>query len=91
MPQVTREIPLPYRRIEHDSDEDDKFESEQPSKGISSHWKKIKMELVGKSKGRGPDEVNAGPRGHERQREYEARRPGDTEEDPTAEEGNIAV
>jgi hypothetical protein len=89
--QVTREIPLPYRRVENDSDEDDKFETKEQSKGVSSRWKKIKLELIGKSKGRGPDEVNAGPRGHERQREYEARRPGDTDEDPLRDEGSGLV
>jgi hypothetical protein len=80
---VTREIPLPYRRIEHDSDEDDKQPELFRSKTnpITVHLDRLRRELVGEEQGRGPDAENLGPRGHARQREYEARRPGDTESD----------
>ena len=91
--QVTREIPLPYRRIEHDSDEDDKSPSShslvrqitrtkpQKQNSLSVHLDRIRRELVGgHDTGRGVDSENVGPRGHMRQREYEARRPGDGEE-----------
>ncbi|KAK1922100.1 EXS-domain-containing protein [Papiliotrema laurentii] len=81
--RVTREIPLPYRRIEHDSDEDDKQPELFRSKTnpITVHLDRLRRELVGEEQGRGPDAENLGPRGHARQREYEARRPGDTESD----------
>lgn len=89
--KVTREIPLPYRRVERDSDEE---EHKPPStlarqitktnarRGtISVHLDRIRRELVGENEaGRGPDAENVGARGHGRQREYEARRPGDSEE-----------
>jgi hypothetical protein len=45
---------------------------------------KLRKEIVGEARdrvakgdGRGPDELDVGPRGHARQRDYEARRPGD--------------
>lgn len=78
--RVTREIPLPYRRIEHDSDEDDKAPQRVKSRQnpITVQLDRLRRELVGgDDNGRGPDEPNVGPRGHARQREYEARRPGD--------------
>ncbi|WWC64582.1 uncharacterized protein I303_107193 [Kwoniella dejecticola CBS 10117] len=124
--RVTREIPLPYRRINNDSDEDgdgemedrksiydkekykkrnmlsyqlDKLKSRHSIKnknntstqtqgnggvtssgtpnGISSPSEGIAEEEEEEGEGRGPDALNAGPRGHEPQREYEASRPGD--------------
>lgn len=37
--------------------------------------------ILNHGSGRGPDELNLGPRGHAGQREYEARRPGDDDEE----------
>ncbi|WVF72993.1 hypothetical protein IAT40_007811 [Kwoniella sp. CBS 6097] len=117
--RVTREIPLPYRRLEHDSDDDDEPSSSPDGlaeksrsgsrsinggrggggggrKSFSVQLDRIRHRLrerrtssgggggagtiLGDSEGggRGPDAIDAGPRGHAPQREYEARRPGDS-------------
>ncbi|WRT70222.1 uncharacterized protein IL334_007217 [Kwoniella shivajii] len=93
--RVTREIPLPYRRINNDSDED--HEADDSATGekskinskrrftLSIQLDKIRKKMADKKlereqqglEGRGPDALNAGPRGHKPQRDYEARRPGD--------------
>lgn len=84
---MTREIPLPYRRIEHDSDDDAPIaRSESRHSTITVHLDRIRRDIVGEGTGRGPDTLNVGPRGHHRQREYEARRPGDPESSTESEE-----
>jgi len=82
--RVTREIPLPYRQAQ-DSDDDAKGMTKvsvSAAKGhdtITSRLRNIRQRLVGaEGAGRGPDALNVGARGHAAQREYEARRPGDT-------------
>ncbi|KAK8853230.1 hypothetical protein IAR55_003932 [Kwoniella newhampshirensis] len=91
--RVTREIPLPYRRINRDSDDDDDGspEREKPtrttsrrsggrgnaSNPVSVQLDRLRRRITSGQKGRGPDALDAGPRGHRDQREYEARRPGD--------------
>jgi hypothetical protein len=78
--RVTREIPLPYRRIEHDSDSDEplrRTKSSSQTHGITLHLAKLRRRLEDPAAGRGPDEANIGARGGYRQREYEAWRPGD--------------
>lgn len=78
---MTREIPLPYRRVEHDSDEEDAKPSlKRTNTKLSVRLDKIKRGLTGEGSGRGPNELNVGGRGHAQQREYEARRPGDDPE-----------
>ncbi|WVR00182.1 hypothetical protein IAU59_007324 [Kwoniella sp. CBS 9459] len=114
--RVTREIPLPYRRLDHDSDDEDEPSSSgglaeksksgtgagsgssgrrgRGRKSFSVQLDRIRRGLRERrataagagagtvlgddSQGRGPDAINAGPRGHAAQREYEARRPGDS-------------
>jgi len=76
--RVTREIPLPYRRIEHDSDSDEpihrtKSKTSQ-TQGISLHLSKIRRRLEDPGDGK-PDEV-ASPKNY-KQRQYEAWKPGD--------------
>ncbi|EIW72108.1 hypothetical protein TREMEDRAFT_70627 [Tremella mesenterica DSM 1558] len=71
--RVTREIPLPYRRVEHDSDEETHLKSHH----LSVHLDRLRQSIR-KGSGRGPDELDVGPRGHAASREYEARRPGDS-------------
>ena len=85
--RVTREIPLPYRKVDHDSD-DDENDRVLNSKSFSVRLARLRKDLTGINDrgGRGPDELNVGPRGHARQREYEARRPGDSE---SPEEGQV--
>ncbi|ORY33360.1 EXS family-domain-containing protein [Naematelia encephala] len=78
--RVTREIPLPYRRVEHDIDDEDFGDSHQTPKKtnpLSVRLDRFRRGLVGESAGRGPGALNVGARGHAGQREYEARRPGD--------------
>lgn len=78
--RVTREIPLPYRRLERDSDSDEPLQrtkSSTKSQGISVHLSKLRRRMEDPNAGRGPDELNVGARGGYRQREYEAWRPGD--------------
>ncbi|OCF44626.1 hypothetical protein I317_01513 [Kwoniella heveanensis CBS 569] len=118
--RVTREIPLPYRRLDHDSDDDDEDGPSSSSGGLAEKSKggsrgggsrksfSVQLDRIrhrlrerrstsgngggggsgtilghedgesGLSGGRGPDAIDAGPRGHAPQREYEARRPGDS-------------
>lgn len=78
--RVTREIPLPYRRLDRDSDSDEplhRTKSSTRTHGITLHLAKLRKRLEDPGSGRGPDELNAGARGGYRQREYEAWRPGD--------------
>ncbi|WVO14281.1 hypothetical protein L204_101913 [Cryptococcus depauperatus] len=85
--RVTREIPLPYRQIGHDSD-DEFGDITLEKKRSRSHHPHISVNLDrlrrgardnNPAEGRGPDALDVGPRGHFHQREYEARRPGDVE------------
>ena len=75
---------MPYRRVDRDTDEDEdekeasRRRARSKPKTISVHLDRIKRDLVGQERGRGPDELNVGPRGRAAQREYEARRPSDT-------------
>ncbi|WWC91724.1 uncharacterized protein L201_006671 [Kwoniella dendrophila CBS 6074] len=109
--RVTREIPLPYRRINNDSDEEPEQEVSdlhQTSSGIYDKEKlkkrnplSVQLDKLRRRHniqhnnsnssisnannaddnnaevGRGPDALNVGPRGHRKERDYEARRPGD--------------
>ncbi|WVQ84502.1 hypothetical protein IAT38_006654 [Cryptococcus sp. DSM 104549] len=88
--RVTREVPLPYRRVEHDSDSENEpsIRNEKGSKSGSVKGRGLSVNLDRLRRGardqrddggRGPDALNVGARGHEGQREYEARRPGDDE------------
>jgi hypothetical protein len=73
--RVTREIPLPYRRVDNDTEDDD---DKGPARSaFSIHLDRIRRGLVGDGKGRGPDALSLGPRGGVLTREYEARRPTD--------------
>lgn len=83
--RVTREIPLPYRRTEQDSDVDDDF---KPAK--DSNLTKLRQKVLGRtSEGRGANALNVGARGHARQREYEASRPGDFPAPASSGEDNV--
>ncbi|KIR29217.1 hypothetical protein I309_01804 [Cryptococcus deuterogattii LA55] len=93
--RVTREIPLPYRRVDHDSDDESDPHEIEKLKGRSGHPHiSINLDRLRRgirdrnvNEGRGPDALDAGPRGHAPEREYEARRPGDIEERvPTGEQ-----
>ena len=76
-----------YRRVEHDSDDDAaRIRSMSRPNPISVHLDRVRRELTGGGIGRGPDQLNAGPRGHHKQREYEARRPEDDRSSPEAED-----
>nr|XP_019044152.1 hypothetical protein I302_07433 [Kwoniella bestiolae CBS 10118]OCF23082.1 hypothetical protein I302_07433 [Kwoniella bestiolae CBS 10118] len=94
--RVTREVPLPYRRINSDSDEDgdqdldSKDHSKEKKKNpLSVHLDRLRLrhnirhsnhsddDTLTPGGGRGPDAINAGPRGYRLERDYEARRPGD--------------
>jgi len=78
---------LPYRRVEHDTDDDDDLRAGMTRPNpISFHLDKMKRSLIGEGAGRGPDTLNVGPRGHLNQREYEARRPGDRHSSTETEE-----
>lgn len=90
--RVTREIPLPYRRVDDDGSEDDiastkKSLARRPSTNpIAVKLRKMKHSLVGKdTSGRGPNALPVGARGNFAQREYEARRPGDGDDDRESE------
>ncbi|KAK4685855.1 hypothetical protein P7C73_g4278, partial [Tremellales sp. Uapishka_1] len=79
--RVTREIPLPYRKADKDSDEEDVTPSKEKGNSMFSvQLDKLRRGFTG-GDGRGPNELNVGARGHAGQREYEARRPGDSNED----------
>ncbi|WVQ74177.1 hypothetical protein IAR50_003771 [Cryptococcus sp. DSM 104548] len=86
--RVTREIPLPYRRIQNDSDEDDsdspKLERTRSRVGgvVNVNLDRLRRGIRGGQEGRGPDALDVGARGHEEQREYESSRPGDAENSP---------
>ncbi|KIR53486.1 hypothetical protein I315_04079 [Cryptococcus gattii Ru294] len=93
--RVTREIPLPYRRVDHDSDDESDPHDIEKLKGRSGHRHiSINLDRLRRgirdhnvNEGRGPDALDAGPRGHAPEREYEARRPGDIQERvPTGEQ-----
>lgn len=78
--RVTREIPLPYRRIEHDSDSDEPLQrtkSSTSTRGISLHLSKLRRRL--EDPGDGKVEEAAGPKSGSgyRSRQYEAWRPKD--------------
>jgi hypothetical protein len=76
--RVTREVPLPYRQ-QNDSDDDPKDMRRVGDHPVAQKLRQIHLSLVGKdTAGRGPDALNVGARGHAAQREYEARRPGDS-------------
>ncbi|KAL1412764.1 Xenotropic and polytropic retrovirus receptor 1 [Vanrija albida] len=82
--RVTREIPLPYRRVDDEGSEDDGGSSRKrvtrrlSTNPIAVKLRKMKHSLVGRAtSGRGPDALPVGARGNFAQREYEARRPGD--------------
>ncbi|ODN94664.1 hypothetical protein L198_04805 [Cryptococcus wingfieldii CBS 7118] len=86
--RVTREIPLPYRRIQADSDEDDsdspKLERTKSLVGgvVNINLDRLRRGIRGDREGRGPDALDIGARGHAEQREYESSRPGDVENSP---------
>lgn len=83
MYRVTRDIPLPYRRTDPDSD-DDGFSSQPKDRG---NLDKLRAKVLGRTThGRGADALNVGARGHARQREYEASRPGDFPAPSTSDE-----
>jgi hypothetical protein len=76
--RVTREIPLPYRRIEHDSDSDEPLQrtkSSTQTQGISLHLAKLRRRLEDPGDVK-PEEMPS-PRTGYRQRQYEAWRPKD--------------
>lgn len=54
---------------------------------VSERWTRIRNRLIGRGKGRGPDELDVGPRGRRGTREYEARRPGDVPDGSAPDEG----
>ncbi|WOO82310.1 Xenotropic and polytropic retrovirus receptor 1 [Vanrija pseudolonga] len=90
--RVTREIPLPYRRVDDDGSEDDIAATKKSlarrasTNPIAVKLRKMKHSLVGKdTSGRGPDALPVGARGNFAQREYEARRPGDGDDDRESE------
>ncbi|WWD19646.1 hypothetical protein CI109_104108 [Kwoniella shandongensis] len=130
--RVTREIPLPYRRVNRDSDDDDDEASPEREKItrassrrsarkstnlVSVQLDKLRRRITSRSSksnansisnsnsdsgqnmgshvvinglgGRGPDALDAGPRGHRGQREYEARRPGDSRDDSISGEERV--
>ncbi|OXC70750.1 hypothetical protein AYX13_00732 [Cryptococcus neoformans] len=93
--RVTREIPLPYRRLDRDSDDESDPHELEKSKGRSGHHHisvnldRLRRGILDRNteEGRGPDALDAGPRGHAPERDYEARRPGDIQERvPTGEQ-----
>lgn len=90
--RVTREIPLPYRRVEQDEDSDENpltRKTSAKSHTLSVQLDKLRKNLVGKTAGgRGPEALDVGPRGHAPQREYEARRPGDSTS-PRLDQGEV--
>ena len=78
--RVTREIPLPYRRIDHDSDSDEPLQrtkSSTSTHGISLHLAKLRRRR--EDPGDGKVQEAASPKGGSgyRQRQYEAWRPKD--------------
>lgn len=77
--RVTREIPLPYRSVKDESEDDDLGPSKPEHKDtpLVARLRRMRGKVVGHESGRGPDALNVGARGHAAQREYEARRPGD--------------
>lgn len=87
--RVTREIPLPYRRVDRESDDEDEVKrvlsraSAKKKNPMSVRLSRFKRGLVGSAEGRGPEALNVGARGHAPQRDYEARRPGDIPREPS--------
>jgi len=78
--RVTREIPLPYRRIEHDSDSDEPLQrtkSSTKSQGISLHLSKLRRRLEDPGNGKPEEVASPKPGSGYRQRQYEAWRPKD--------------
>lgn len=78
--RVTREIPLPYRRIEHDSDSDEPLQrtkSSSSARGFSVHLAKLRKRLVDEGDGADPTDAATTPKTGYKQRPYEAWRPND--------------
>ncbi|CAD6576022.1 MAG: hypothetical protein TREMPRED_001560 [Tremellales sp. Tagirdzhanova-0007] len=85
--RVTREIPLPYRRIEKESDDDaDLHRAMTRPNPISVHLDRIRRDLTGNGNGPGPTHENGGTRNRHSQRKYEARRAEDTHDSTRADE-----
>lgn len=84
--RVTRDIPLPYRRIDPDTDDDDLTSKPKDRSNLD----KLRAKILGRTThGRGVDALNVGPRGHAKQREYEASRPGDYPTRGTTSDENV--
>lgn len=79
---------MPYRRTPSDSDDD-----ENDILGKEHHktqLDKLRNKVLGRSsQGRGPNALNVGARGHAKQREYEAGRPGDYPAPPASSDDNV--
>lgn len=78
--RVTREIPLPYRRIEHDSDSDEPLQrtrSSSQTQGFSVHLAKLRRRIVDEGDAVAPTEGQGTVKSGYRQRPYEAWKPGE--------------
>ena len=78
--RVTREVPLPYRRVEHDSDSDEPLQRTKSSTqtgSVSLHLAKLRQRF--EASGDAKPEEAAAPQSKSgyRQRQYEAWRPKD--------------
>ena len=75
--RVTREIPLPYRRIEPDSEEDDMTATRKskPQGALGIRLQRLKSEILGHDSKKDMDDAGReGGRKHTAQRDYEAGR-----------------
>jgi hypothetical protein len=84
--RVTREVPLPYRKLT--KDESDAAPRSAHRGVVRQKLTQLGDKLVGAEAGRGPDALNVGARGRASTREYEARRPGDYATDLDMNVGN---
>ena len=72
--RVTREIPLPYRRIEPDSDEDDIGPRRRKQGALSIKLDKLKREIMGHNGDTPGDAITESEGTRLAQRDYEAGR-----------------
>ena len=87
--RVTREIPLPYRRIEPDSDEDEIGPQRRKQGMLGIRLDKLKREIMGHDKDESGDTTKEASGDHLAQRDYEAGRRLDPTSSRSSQENEV--